>query len=64
MTTIAIYAGRFQPFSLNHLEVWKSIMSSPLFDTSFIATSHKIDMKPDDNCIPKSPFTFLEIRDP
>ena len=60
MTTIAIYPGRFQPFSLNHLAVWEYISNNPLFDECFIATSSKVDLSLDKNNNPRSPFSFYQ----
>lgn len=60
MKTIAIYPGRFQPFSLNHLAVWEHIINSTLFDECFIATSDKIDLRNTKNNCPRSPFSFYQ----
>ena len=51
--TIAIYAGRFQPFHRGHYSVYQKLAKKFGKDNVYIATSDKIDPE-------KSPFDFKE----
>lgn len=55
MKTIAIYAGRFQPFHKGHYTAYKALVSKFGQENVFIATSDNQD--PD-----KNPFTFDEKK--
>lgn len=53
MKIIAIYPGRFQPFSPHHYEVYKWLSNQFGVNNTFIATSNKVDGV-------KSPLNFKE----
>lgn len=53
MSTIAIYPGRFHPFSLGHKGVYDKLLSDPTIDDVYIVTSAKQNNT-------DSPFTFAD----
>jgi hypothetical protein len=52
-TVVAIYPGRFQPFSRHHAAAFKWLQSKFGAKDTYIATSNKVDL-------PKSPLNFQE----
>jgi hypothetical protein len=50
---VVLYPGRFQPFHLDHKEVFASLQNKFGRDSVFIATSNKTEL-------PKSPFNFSD----
>lgn len=53
MTTVAVYPGRFQPFSLGHKAVYDMLAADPNIDAVYIATSEKTEPE-------RSPFSFAD----
>jgi len=51
MKTVAVYPGRFQPFSLGHQAVYNMLSNDPAIDAVYIATSEKQDPE-------RSPFSY------
>jgi len=51
MRTIAVYPGRFHPFSLGHKAVYDQLANNPKIDDVYIVTSKKQDQD-------KSPFSY------
>ncbi len=53
-TIVAIYTGRFQPFSKHHFETFKSVQSKFGDKNSYIATTNVVGEN--------SPFSFNEKK--
>jgi hypothetical protein len=51
MRTVAVYPGRFHPFSLGHKGVYDHLLNDPNIDDVYILTSNKQDQD-------KSPFSY------
>jgi hypothetical protein len=56
MRTVAVYAGRFQPFHKGHYSVYQHLVEKFGADNVYIASSNKVEL-------PQSPFSFDEKKD-